>query len=88
MADITVTVPAAHLTLALDAFADTFGWDSGGAETKADFAKRMLAEWVRGVVVNYRRGQLDTTRSDALTALAQADVATIEQLKTDIGDIV
>lgn len=50
MADITITIPDAKLTLLLGAIANRYGWDPAGGLTKAQFAKRVTFDWWKSVV--------------------------------------
>jgi hypothetical protein len=49
-ADVTITIPDPEVTRVLNAIASTNGYTGlnpqGGAETKAQFARRMLRNWV------------------------------------------
>jgi len=49
MADITLTIDDAHVSRVLDAFASRYKYETNKleGETKAQFAKRMLAEWIK-----------------------------------------
>lgn len=49
MAQIIITIPDAHVSRVLDAFASRFNYDQNKleGETKGQFAKRMLAEWIK-----------------------------------------
>lgn len=85
MAQIIIDVPnAADVTRALDAFAATFGWQptisQGGSqvanpETKAAFAKRQTAIWIKSIVSAYE-SQLAAS-SARTTAEASANALNI-----------
>lgn len=51
MATMTVTVPDAALPRILDAFAAVYRWDPESGLTKAEFARRQVAEFVRRTVI-------------------------------------
>lgn len=62
MADIILTIPDNKIQLVLDAFASMKGWENSG-ETKAQFAKKMVANYIKSVVSSYERQQLENTFS-------------------------
>lgn len=57
MADITITIPDTHATWAIDALCDFGGYDENQleGETRAQFAKRMIALKVKGITLGYIR---------------------------------
>jgi hypothetical protein len=61
-ADITITIPDAQVTRVLNAIADAKGFTGlnpqGGAETKAQFAKRML---IKTILEDVKRQEWSTS---------------------------
>jgi hypothetical protein len=76
-ADVTVTIPDPEVTRVLNAIALTQGYTGlnpqGGAETKAQFAKRMLKNWV---IAQVKQAE-GTPAADAARATANASVDAI-----------
>lgn len=75
MAQITITVPDAHIARINDAFAAQFGYTGtapdGTPETKANHTRRKIREFAVNIVASYESQQA------ALAATAQAN--------TDLG---
>ena len=72
---ITISLPDAALTRVKNAFASAYEWDPASGETKADFAKRQVILFMKGVV----RGQevnvaADNARTQAETAHTDPDL--------------
>jgi hypothetical protein len=62
MASISITIPDNKVNDVLDAFATTFGWRSSQLDgTKAEFAKRMLMNYIREIVVAHKTEQASLT---------------------------
>ena len=55
MATIQIEVPDAQVPRVLEAFAVSFGYDPASGLTKAQFAKKQTAQWVREVTLGYER---------------------------------
>ncbi len=53
MANITITIPDDKVQLILDAFAGEFGWTSESGQTKAQFTKAQVIEYLKQVTRNY-----------------------------------
>jgi hypothetical protein len=71
MANIQVSVPDAVINRVLDAFATQYGWKATSGLTKAQFARRVVADFVKAVVKGYEaRLAADAAR---VTAEANAD---------------
>lgn len=49
-ATITVTVPNAVLTRVLDAFANKYGYKAAGGQTKAEFARDRVIDFIKQTV--------------------------------------
>jgi hypothetical protein len=81
MADITITLtPAAALTRAVDAICALYGYQTlingnPNPETRNNFAKRIVAEWVKAQVVQYESGV--AMESARVTAKASAEALSI-----------
>jgi hypothetical protein len=72
--DVTVTIPDAEATRVLNAIASQQGYTGlnpqGGAETKAQFAKRMLRNWIIAQVKAAEgNAAADSARSTANTSV-------------------
>lgn len=72
MATITITIPDAKLTLALDSIANQTGWDPAGPTTKAQHAKAHLRGYVKSLV----RTDLMNIEHDAGIATVDAEMET------------
>jgi len=73
MADITISIPTPVVNRVLDAIAAEYGYNENQlpAETKGQFAKRMVVEWAKNVV---RKQEGRTAQSVAyLAAIADVD---------------
>ena len=57
MANITITIPDLNISETLDAFAWQHEYDHNkrGAETKAQFAKRIVAQGIKQTLYRYKR---------------------------------
>ena len=77
MADITISIPPAYTQRVLDAFAALNGWDSSGAETKAQFAKRVLVTHIKETVANYEAQAAGRTATENARNAALSDGAGI-----------
>jgi hypothetical protein len=55
MANITITIPDAQAQRVLDAIARRHGWDPGGAVTKAQFARNVIANFIKRSVNEQER---------------------------------
>lgn len=69
MASITIDVPDAVVPRCLDAIAATTGWTSGNGFTKAQWAKKVIATYVKSIVTQYEvrqaiNAQEQTSASD------------------------
>lgn len=53
MASVIIDIPDAILPDLLEAFAVKYGWTAQSGLTKAQFAKRMLAEHAKSIYQNY-----------------------------------
>lgn len=74
MASITVTVPDAVAPRVLDAVAATHGWDANTGITKAQFAKKWLADQLKDTVRNYEIGQAQATARATAEATVDTDI--------------
>lgn len=66
MASITITVPDAQAARVLEAFAYVYTYDPAEGISKAEFARRQVAAYVRRTVVHAER---DKAQREALAAL-------------------
>lgn len=70
MANLTITVPDAVVARVFDALAAVYGYDPSKDGTKAQFARRCIAQHVKGVVLQHETSAaMDSVRS----TLAAAD---------------
>lgn len=81
MPDITITItPAAALTRAVDALCALNNYQatidgSPNPETRNQFGKRMLAQWVKSEVARYETGiAIEAARATAQASAAQLDI--------------
>ncbi len=72
MAIITIDVPDAKLTQAMESIANQTGWDPAGSTTKAQHAKAHLWTYIKAMV----RADLLNTGNDAVTVAVDAEMAT------------
>lgn len=74
-ADITITIPDALLPRVIDGFCGAFNYDvnksTTTAETKAQFARRMMMGVIRQTVVSYEFNAAQTAAREGLDAAAQ-----------------
>lgn len=77
MADISITVPDSVVTRVLDAFASRFGYatNKNANETRAQFAKRMLAGMVKQIVVAEEANAAANTAYDSAATSATTDIS-------------
>lgn len=89
MATFTITIPTDKVTKTVDAFCSVYGYqptinvngeDVPNPETKVNFSKRMVNEFVKNTYINY---QLKI----ATEALETQKRATITQAETEAGVI-
>lgn len=75
MASITINIPDAAVTRVLDAFASAYNWDGTG--TKAAFAKKQVAQYIKEIVTSEeRKAVIEAARSTAETT-AKRDIDAI-----------
>lgn len=79
MAQIVVTVPDAVLQRVLDAFAAAYGYQatidgSPNPETKAQFARRMVRQYVKNTVVAHEAEQAAITARQTAADAANTDI--------------
>lgn len=80
MASLTITIPDANLTDVLDTLAIQWGYtginpNTQLAETKAQFSKRIVAQWIK---TQYQAGKADAAAQSAkvtsLSTTASVDI--------------
>lgn len=74
MAQINFTIPDDKINRVLDAFANSFGYQAGQGQTKAQFAKAKIRDYIREIVV---RSEGRAAQQVALNTV-QADVDSID----------
>lgn len=77
MASISVTVPDAIVTRVLDAICDTYDYRGPIDGTKAQFAKKQVAEHIRRLVTSYEARQASEAAAQAAADAAAADLSGI-----------
>lgn len=65
MASIQIEIPDAQVPRVLEAFAESFGYDPASGLTKAQFAKKQTARWVKEITLNYERQKALAAITDA-----------------------
>lgn len=75
MASITLTIPDAVLPRVLDAVAAKWGFNPGGPQTKAQFAKAALAAYLKATVKQYEAEVAAKAAYDNAQTTADADIA-------------
>jgi hypothetical protein len=78
MAQIVIDIPqGADLTRAVNAFAATFGYpDATITETKAQFAKRQVAIWIKSIIANYEaQVAADAARAAAIQGVIDINIS-------------
>lgn len=75
MASIQITVPDAVLSRVLDAVSAKWGYNPGGGQTKAQFAKATLAAYLKSIVRDYEAEVAAKAAYDAAKATAESDLA-------------
>lgn len=73
IATLQITIPDALLPRVLDSFAATYKYNAATDGTKAQFTRKKLAEYVRGVVQSY-----EVQKATELAAQTAADQGTVE----------
>lgn len=83
MATISITIPDAALARVIDAFANQYNYSAyldeeetiPNPETAAQFAKRMIAEYAKNVLVAHEaNAAADTARLDAIETAREVDI--------------
>lgn len=75
MANLTVTIPDTVAQRALDAVCSTYGYDSATDGTKLQFAKSVVADFVKDVVRAYEANQAAEACRAAAIAKADSEVS-------------
>jgi hypothetical protein len=79
MAQITITIPDNVVSEVLDAFADKYGWTPEMGITKANFARKKVADYIKATYIEYKDSQSHTVRLEQAEAARQAELTTLEQ---------
>lgn len=66
MAQITIDIPNAQVPRVLTAFSATFDFATNGAGlTEAQFAKKIVAKWIKDITLNHERSAAAAALTDA-----------------------
>ena len=74
MATITINIPDDKITEVRDALCDAYGYTTESGLTRAQFAKRVVADFVKEVY----RAQMGTKAADAARANAETAIKTVD----------
>lgn len=74
MATIPLVIPDAQLSRVVDAFASEYGWTQESGLTKAQFAKKQIVEYTKGVVRAYEIRLAERTARETAEATAPPDI--------------
>lgn len=77
MAQVTITIPDAHLAEVVTALSDAWGWTPASGITRAVAARRQLGIYIREVVRGARQQTLETERR-AINTQVDADLGGVE----------
>lgn len=80
MAQITITIPDNVLSDVLNAFADKYGWTSEMGITKANFARKKVADYIKATYVEYKDKQSHTVRLEQAEAQRQVELNSLNQI--------
>lgn len=75
MATITLTIPDSIVNRVLDAVAASKGYGPGGGQTKAQFAKSVIATYLKSIVVDYEAKRDADAAFRATSLSADADIS-------------
>jgi hypothetical protein len=74
MATISITIPDNNLNDVIDAICDAYGWTADSGLTKAKFAKRVVADFVKEIY----RSQVGTKAADSARVSAEAQAKAVD----------
>jgi hypothetical protein len=75
MAQITVNIPNDKISDVVEAFATGYGWTTGSGVTKAQFAKQVVADFVKRTYQNYVVENAATqARESAAASMSTIDI--------------
>jgi hypothetical protein len=74
MATITVNIPDDKITEVKDAICEAYGWTAEIGMTKAQFAKRVVADFVKEIY----RSQVGAKAADAARVSAEAQAKSVD----------
>jgi len=80
MAQITITIPDNVVNEVLDAFADKYEWTPEIGITRANFARKKVAAYIKATYIEYKDKQSHTVRLQQAETARQAEIATLEQI--------
>lgn len=75
MATITLTIPDPVLNRVLDAIASSKGYGPGSGQTKAQFARSVIAAYIKSIVVEYESRSAADTAFRTAASTADTDIA-------------
>lgn len=80
MAQIAITIPDNVVNEVLDSFADKYGWKAEMGITKANFARKKVADYIKATYIEYKDKQSHTVRLQQAEAARQVEIQTLEQI--------
>lgn len=80
MAQITITIPDNVVNEVLNAFADKYGWTNEMGITKANFARKKVADYIKATFIEHKDKLSHTARLEQAEAQRQAEISTLEQI--------
>ena len=80
MAQIAITIPDNVVNGVLDAFADKYGWTNEMGITKANFARKKVADYIKATYIEHKDKLSHGVRLEQAEAARQAEIATLEKI--------
>jgi hypothetical protein len=83
MAQITITIPDNVISDVVDAFATKFGWTTDLGITKANFAKKKVADYIKAIYIEEKDKASHSIRLQQAENLRQTELNTLNQVVID-----
>ena len=80
MAQIAITIPDNVVNEVVDAFAYKYGWSYEMGITKANFARKKVADYIKAVYIEDKDRISNTARLEIAEAERQAELAALQQI--------
>lgn len=74
MATVSIAIPDAQVARVVDAVCGRYGYGPGDG-TKAQFARKVLAQWVRETVIEWERQQAAEAAGRTAKAAAELEIS-------------